>query len=192
MHEILVHAVHLASVTNVALQNAALIIAYRSALLTKWPIGMGLFALMIFFGPFSSLNEGISYWRIFIGLAPGALLGYLTSYFTRLAKEEDGTSKIYYFILEPAVLYFLLPLFVEETGVLVGSPVVFLICLFCLLLTHDYSIHKPVFKVYLLFYGMPCSVLLLNFIITHSLWITLGISSGIQLLLLYLYFTILT
>lgn len=187
MHEILVRTIHLACVTNVALQNAALIIAYRSVILTKWPVGMILFALMMFFGP-SIPNEGISYWKIFVGLAPGAILGYLTSYLTKLPKEENGTSKIYYFILEPAILYFLLPLFVEETSVLVGSPVVFLICLFCLLLSHDYSVHKPTFKTYLLFYGMPCFALLMNFIITHSLWITLGVSSGVQLFLLYLYF----
>lgn len=186
MHEIFLHAVSVASVTNVALQNAALIVGYRSALLTKWPVGMALFALMIFFGPQLS---GSGYWKILVGIAPGAGLGYLTRYLTKLPKEEDGTSKIYYFILEPAVLYFLSPLFVEETGVLVGSPLVFLVCLFCLLLTHDYSVHKST-SFYALLYGMPCFALLLNFIITHSLWITLGASSGVQLLLLYFYHTI--
>ena len=161
-------------VKDVAIQVAAFLSVYYSTVHTRSLGGPIIVAILI--GAFYSF----SHWQVLVGAAVGGVLALLVSVMTNLQRAESSVSKVYYILIVPLLLFYVFPLFVEETEILAGAPLATVVIIQTAVFLNEYPtgawvavalVHVPV-----------VTATIVAMCVLRLQWVTVGASAGLCLL----------
>ncbi len=112
--------------------------------------------------------------------AVGLLLGVACVYATRIHHDRVSYHQVFYFLVQPAVLYYTLPLYIEQTMYPVGVPLSFLLWLGMNLVMWAFVSHGHHY------YPAVCvpivSLFFFSWVLSKFVWVPFGITAGVTAL----------
>lgn len=110
----------------------------------------------------------------------GLALGVACVRLLRLNNDQLHYNQVFHFLIQPAVLYYTLPLYVEQTMYPVGMPLSLLLWLAMNMImwafvTHDNRFYAAV--------GVPVvSMFVFSWLLDKYVWVPLGVTAGVTVL----------
>jgi hypothetical protein len=183
MHELNL-VFHIQEIGIVVLQTIFFISAFQSFIICQSLIGS--IAALSFFLWLASSFQNLP---VVLAAIIGLVTAILTVSFFKLPKNRSGFYVLYYFIIQPFILYKLVPLFVVQTNYPVGYVLAFLLWFQINLLVYHYHTPLPRFVPYAIF-GIVISLFFFGFFFYRTEWISIIISlvvHGIILMMIHRY-----
>lgn len=112
----------------------------------------------------------------------GLVLGLLVVYVTRIKHDKIHYHQVFYFLLQPAVFYYTMRLYADQTMYPVGIPLSFLLWLAMNMAVWGFSTHN--YSYYMSLAVPVCSIFFFSWLIDKIAWVALGVTCGITLLYL--------
>lgn len=110
----------------------------------------------------------------------GLLLGFACVYITRVHHDRISYHQVFYFIVQPAILYYTLPLYAEQKMYPVGIPLSFLVWLGMNGVMWTFVSHG---RRYLLSVLVPIATLFFfSWVLNKHAWLPVSITSGVTVL----------
>lgn len=167
---------HLQEIKTVALQNVFFISAFQGYIMIQSIIG-SVFSLALFTWIMSKYDD----FDIILSAVFGLVFSLIMTIILKLPKNRSSFFIVYYYMIQPLVLYYTVPLFVIQTKYPVGYPVAFLIWLAVNLLVYYHHDPLPLFN-YVAIFSMIVFSLTFGFFIYKRLWIAILLSSSSQII----------
>lgn len=174
MHEF-ISISHLHEIKIVALQIVFFISAFQGYIIVQSLIG-SIFSLALFTWIMNKHHEFDVILPEILGLSYALIITVIL----KLPKNRASFYIVYYYIIQPLILYYTVPLFVNQTNYPVGYAVAFLIWLAINLLVYYHYDLLSVYK-YVSIFSMIIFLLIFGFFIYKTTWIAilLGLFSQI-------------
>lgn len=129
------------------------------------------------------LYSEITHATSIVAAVGGLLLGVLVVYVTRIKHDKMYYHQVFYFMVQPAVFYYTMRLYVEQRMYPVGIPLSFILWIAMNMVVWGFSTHNYAYYISL---GVPVvSIFFFAWIIDKIAWVALGVSVGITLLYLF-------
>lgn len=117
----------------------------------------------------------------------GLLLAVLTVYATKIKHDKIHYQQLFYFLVQPAVFYYTMRLYVEQTMYPVGIPLTFILWLAMNMSIWTFTSHS---YAYYLALGVPVfSIFFFAWIFDKIAWLALGLGVGAGMLHLLMQLT---
>lgn len=110
----------------------------------------------------------------------GVVLGVACVYATRIHHDRVSYHQVFYFLVQPAVFYYTLPLYIEQTMYPVGIPLSFLLWLGMNMAMWAFVRHGR------RYYASVCvpvvAMFFFSWVLSKFVWVPLGIAAGVTVL----------
>lgn len=110
----------------------------------------------------------------------GLVLGAAIVHMTRVHNDRVSYHQVFYFLVQPAVFYYTMPLYVEQTMYPVGIPLTFLLWLGMNMIMWAFVHHG---RRYYAVVAVPIlSIFFFSWVLNKYAWIPLGVTAGVTVL----------
>lgn len=167
---------HLQEIKTVALQIVFFISAFQGYIMVQSIIG-SIFSLALFTWVMHAYND----FDIVLSAILGLAFSLIMTIVLKLPRSRSSFYIVYYYMIQPLILYYTIPLFVIQTKYPVGYAVAFLIWLAINLLVYYHLDPLPSYN-YVAIFSMIVFLLIFGFFIYKKTWVAILLGSFFQII----------